>query len=64
MKITISGASGLIGRRLMKALTNDRHSLHVLSRHAGTNMPGGVRLSAWDPPKGSRPQTASGTPTP
>jgi len=39
----------------MKALANDRHSLHVLSRHAGTNMPGGVRLSAWDPPKGEPP---------
>lgn len=55
MKITISGASGLIGRRLMKALANDRHALHVLSRHAGTNMPVGVRLSAWDPPKGEPP---------
>ena len=55
MKITISGASGLIGRRLMKALASDRHTLHVLSRHAGTNMPGGVRLSAWDPPKGEPP---------
>lgn len=39
----------------MKALANDRHTLHVLSRHAGTNMPGGVRLSAWDPPKGEPP---------
>jgi len=55
VKITISGASGLIGRRLMKALANDQHSLHVLSRHAGTNLPGGVRLSVWDPPKGEPP---------
>ncbi len=55
MKITISGASGLIGRRLMKALANDRHSIRVLSRHAGTNLPGGIRLSAWDPAKGEPP---------
>lgn len=55
MKITISGASGLIGRRLMKSLAADGHSLNVLSRHAGTNMPGGVRLSVWDPPKGEPP---------
>ncbi|MBZ5623528.1 MAG: TIGR01777 family oxidoreductase [Acidobacteriia bacterium] len=55
MKITISGASGLIGRRLLKSLAADGHSLNVLSRHAGTNMPGGVRLSVWDPPKGEPP---------
>jgi uncharacterized protein (TIGR01777 family) len=55
VKITISGASGLIGRRLMKSLAADGHSLSVLSRHAGTNMPGGVRLSVWDPPKGGPP---------
>lgn len=55
MKITISGASGLIGRRLMKSLAADGHALNVLSRHAGTNMPGGVRLSVWDPPKGEPP---------
>jgi uncharacterized protein (TIGR01777 family) len=45
----------LIGRRLMKALANDRHSIRVLSRHAGTNLPGGIRLSAWDPAKGEPP---------
>jgi uncharacterized protein (TIGR01777 family) len=58
VKITISGASGLIGRRLLKALAADGHSLTVLSRHAGTNMPGGVRLSVWDPPKGEPPTDA------
>lgn len=55
MKITISGASGLIGRRLLKSLAADGHSLNVLSRHAGTNMPGGVKVLVWDPPKGEPP---------
>jgi uncharacterized protein len=55
VKITISGASGLIGRRLLKTLSAEGHILHVLSRHAGTNLPGGVRLSAWDPSKGEPP---------
>jgi uncharacterized protein (TIGR01777 family) len=55
VKITISGASGLIGRRLLKTLSAEGHALHVLSRHAGTNMPGGVRLSPWDPLKGEPP---------
>ncbi len=45
----------MIGRRLMKSLSSANHELHVLSRHAGTNMPAGVRLSAWDPGKGEPP---------
>jgi uncharacterized protein len=55
VKITISGASGLIGRRLLKSLSAEGHSLHVLSRHAGTNLPGGVKLSAWDPARAEPP---------
>ena len=56
MNITISGASGLIGRRLLKNLLSAGHSVHVLSRHAGTNLPPGVKLSAWDPVKGPPPE--------
>jgi uncharacterized protein len=55
VKITMTGATGLIGRRLMKILAGEGHSLHVLSRHAGTNLPAGVKLSAWDPMKGEPP---------
>ena len=51
MKITISGASGLIGRRLLKTLIAEGHTLQVLSRHAGTNMPNNVAVFVWDPPK-------------
>jgi uncharacterized protein (TIGR01777 family) len=55
VKITISGASGLIGRRLMKTLTTAGHAIHVLSRHAGTNLPPGIKLSVWDPLKSQPP---------
>ena len=55
MNITIAGASGLVGRRLLKVLAKDGHSLTALSRHAGTNLPPGVRLSVWDPAKGEPP---------
>jgi uncharacterized protein len=58
VKITISGASGLIGRRVLKILAADGHTLQVLSRHAGTNMPGGVRVWPWDPAKTEPPSEA------
>jgi uncharacterized protein (TIGR01777 family) len=49
MNITISGASGLVGRHLLRVMGGDGHKLHVLSRHAGTNLPNGVKLTVWDP---------------
>jgi uncharacterized protein len=55
LNITISGASGLVGRRLLKVLAKDGHSLTALSRHAGTNLPPGVRLAVWDAAKGEPP---------
>ena len=45
----------MIGRRLMKTLAGDGHSLQVLSRHAGMNMPAGVKVFPWDPVKGEPP---------
>ena len=44
MKVTVTGASGLIGRRVVKFLTAANHSVHVLSRSAG-EAPAGVRIS-------------------
>ena len=55
MKIAISGASGLIGHRLLKTLPQDGHGVTAFSRHAGTNLPAGVRLAVWDPGKGPAP---------
>src|SRR5580704_952393 len=52
MNIAITGASGFIGRRHMKALANGNHTVRVLSRHAGTNLPPGVQLYVWDAMKG------------
>jgi uncharacterized protein (TIGR01777 family) len=56
MTIAITGASGFIGRRLMKALAGADHKLRVLSRHAGTNLPPGVQLYVWDAMKGQPPE--------
>ncbi len=55
MDIAISGASGLIGRRLLKTLAGQGHTLRVWSRHAGTNLPPGVAIAVWDPLKGEPP---------
>jgi len=55
VKISITGASGLIGRRLLKSLAAGGHTLQVLSRHAGTNMPGGVKVFVWDATRGEPP---------
>jgi hypothetical protein len=55
VKITISGASGFIGRKLLKNFAAGGHSLQVLSRHAGTNMPPNVKVFPWDPAKGEPP---------
>ncbi len=55
MRITISGGTGFIGRRLLKALAAEGHTLHVLSRHAGANMPNNVRLSVWNATNGDPP---------
>ncbi len=54
----MSGASGLIGRRLLKALSSEGHTLQVLSRHAGTNMPGNIKVWPWDPVKAEPPADA------
>jgi uncharacterized protein len=56
VNITITGASGLIGRRLLKNLGAAGHALTVLSRHAGTNVPPGVAVVAWDPMSGPPPE--------
>jgi uncharacterized protein len=58
VNIIITGASGFVGRRLLKALAQRGHSLHVLSRHGGTNLPPGVRISVWDAMKGPPPADA------
>jgi uncharacterized protein (TIGR01777 family) len=56
VNITVTGASGLIGRRLLKNFRSAGHGLLVLSRHAGTNLPPGVGLAAWDPTQGPAPE--------
>ena len=55
MIVTMTGASGLIGRRLLKEFGAAGYEIRVLSRHSGTNLPAGVKLFVWDPVQGPPP---------
>jgi uncharacterized protein (TIGR01777 family) len=58
VNIAITGASGLIGRRLIQLLASRGHSLRVLSRRGVADLPPEVRLSLWDPEKGEPAEDA------
>ncbi|MGD0501024.1 MAG: TIGR01777 family oxidoreductase [Bryobacteraceae bacterium] len=58
MTIAITGASGLIGRRLLSVLGRRNHTLRALSRRAGVILPPGVALSLWDPREGEPAEAA------
>ncbi|UGS37474.1 TIGR01777 family oxidoreductase [Capillimicrobium parvum] len=58
MKITISGASGLIGRRLVKRLRDRGDDVTVLTRDPARGQSLGVPAVAWDPSAGPAPASA------
>lgn len=55
MRITLTGASGFIGNRLIARLLERKHTLHLLGRRRPTNLPAGVEFSVWDANNGSTP---------
>ena len=54
MNITLTGASGFIGQRLIQRLLTDGHKLHVLGRKRGA-LPDTVDFSTWDVLAGEPP---------
>ena len=59
MRVTITGATGLIGRRLVSALKERGDEVTVLSRSPGKARSAlGVDAVAWDPMAGSAPAEA------
>ncbi len=48
MNITITGASGFLGEKLIQRLLRDGHSLHVLGRIRKPELPAQVKFSTWD----------------
>jgi uncharacterized protein (TIGR01777 family) len=58
VNIAITGASGLIGRRILSLLGRRGHALRVLSRRANVIVSPGVERSLWDP-RGGEPLEAA-----
>lgn len=48
MKITITGANGFIGRRLLDKASLDGHTVHLLLRKARPGLAPGTAYSIWD----------------
>jgi uncharacterized protein (TIGR01777 family) len=48
MNITITGATGFIGARLVQNLLQAGHNVHVLGRKRGIDLSPSVRFSGWD----------------
>jgi len=56
MRITASGASGFIGKRLVPLLEQSGHTVHILGRRPHAGLPTSARFSIWDPEAGSPPR--------
>lgn len=48
MRITLTGASGFLGRPLIKRLLQDGHQISLLTRKASLGLPAEVRIFLWD----------------
>ncbi|MBL8222104.1 MAG: TIGR01777 family oxidoreductase [Bryobacterales bacterium] len=55
MQITLTGASGFIGGRLIARLLERKHSLVLLGRRRPARLPDGVKFFEWDANSGAAP---------
>jgi uncharacterized protein (TIGR01777 family) len=55
VNITLTGASGFLGVKLVDRLLRDGHRLHVVGRKRSDKLPAGVGFSAWDATAGPPP---------
>ncbi len=55
MRITMTGATGFLGRNLVQRLSVDGHSICLLTRKPVTGLPGNVEIFMWDPPRVAPP---------
>lgn len=55
MKITVTGATGFIGKRLVERLLEQGHAVHIVGRTARTPLPSNVQFSLWNAVAGEPP---------
>ncbi|MBL8175871.1 MAG: TIGR01777 family oxidoreductase [Bryobacterales bacterium] len=55
MRITLTGASGFIGSRLIARLRERGHTLHLMGRRRPAELPEGVDFTVWDANSGMAP---------
>jgi uncharacterized protein (TIGR01777 family) len=55
MKITLAGATGFLGARLVSELSEAGHELSVLGRHKSLSLPSNARFTTWDATRGEPP---------
>lgn len=58
MNVTLTGATGFIGRRLIRRLLEEEHTAHVLARRGKTGFAPEVKCSIWDALEGEPPAEA------
>lgn len=56
MKITVTGATGFVGKRLVERLLEQGHAVHILGRTARTPLPSNVQFSLWNAVAGEPPE--------
>jgi uncharacterized protein (TIGR01777 family) len=55
VNVTVTGASGFLGKRLIRRLLQDGHGVHVLGRSRKQDLPAEAGFSAWDAMRGPPP---------
>ncbi len=58
MRITVTGATGFLGRSLVQRLSADGHSICLLTRKPLTGLGHNVEIFMWDPPRVAPPAEA------